>query len=215
MDISPPDTPCVFRLRWAQSTWFLSPVISSESQSKLQYNLNSYAKLTYLATTLAEKLAKPAAIHFVGSSNLSSATETFQKLSATFPGHLLRIPDGEPGSRSIFIQFQLATFSQCPWVLQPFALYKETGVNDETAFDNEVQALRSEKRDFRIRLNPSGYDDAAIESYAEFCHLKKEGMIELNVKFQVCLPNPHDVVAFCVIPAFQVEVERAYEVEMM
>lgn len=75
--------------------------------------------------------------------------------------------------------------------------------------------MRTEKCDFRIRLNASGYDAAAIDSYAEFCRLKTEGTIGKGIKFQVCLPNPHDVVAFCVIPEFQVEVERAYEVETM
>lgn len=154
-------------------------------------------------------------IHLVGSSTLPTAAESFEKVSTNFPRSISRIPDGEPEPRDMFIQFQLATFSQCPWVLQPFALYKDTGVIEESAFEKEVEALRSDKSDFRIRLNPSGYDDAAIESYAEFCRLRKEGVIEESIKFQVCLPNPHDVVAFCVIPEFQIEVEKAYEVEMM
>ncbi|CAG8962094.1 hypothetical protein HYFRA_00005137 [Hymenoscyphus fraxineus] len=164
---------------------------------------------------LPPKFATPAPIHLIGSSSLLTAAATFHQATSAFPGALKRIPDGEPKPRDCFIAFQIATFSQCPWVLQPFALYKETGVHEKNGFEEEVQALRAEHGEKEIRLNGSGYDIAAIASYAEFCRARGQGVIRAGVKFQVSLPNPHDVVAFCIRPEHQATVEKAYEKEMI
>ncbi|KAF8866039.1 hypothetical protein BDZ45DRAFT_784320 [Acephala macrosclerotiorum] len=55
------------------------------------------------------------------------------------------------------------------------------------------------------------YDDVALASYIEFCHLRDEGIIQKGVRFQVCLPTPVNVLSGLVLPKHQVQVEPFYE----
>ncbi|EME38823.1 hypothetical protein DOTSEDRAFT_140220 [Dothistroma septosporum NZE10] len=57
----------------------------------------------------------------------------------------------------------------------------------------------------------TGYDDAAIESYATFRKLKDERVIPAHVRFQVSLPSVPNVISPFVQHAFQAIVEPIYE----
>ncbi|KAI5456111.1 hypothetical protein BGZ63DRAFT_367562 [Mariannaea sp. PMI_226] len=57
----------------------------------------------------------------------------------------------------------------------------------------------------------TGYDKAAVESYEIFKQLRSEGIIEKNVKFQVCLPTIANVVGILIEEKFRHIVEPVYE----
>jgi hypothetical protein len=62
-----------------------------------------------------------------------------------------------------------------------------------------------------LTLKPLGYDDFALASYADFCKLRGEGIIESGVRFQVSLPTPLNVIASIIDEPYQVETEPLYE----
>ncbi|EME87173.1 uncharacterized protein MYCFIDRAFT_121229, partial [Pseudocercospora fijiensis CIRAD86] len=57
----------------------------------------------------------------------------------------------------------------------------------------------------------TGYDTAAIESYAVFTKLREEGVVPKGVKFQVGLPTIASVIGPFVERAFQAKVSPIYE----
>lgn len=123
----------------------------------------------------------PVGAHFVGSICLDSTEEVFSTLAKTLPNHAPRIPDGETGNRYNWVQFQIKTFEHVKR-LQRTA----DGGYDHTKLpkvpDNEAIKMIGE-------LHP-GYSDLALESYAIFAKLKKEGVIPKHIKFQVSIPTP-------------------------
>ncbi|KAG9235399.1 hypothetical protein BJ875DRAFT_529119 [Amylocarpus encephaloides] len=156
------------------------------------------------------KLAKPAAIHFPGSAPLSNASDVFVMISRAFPGLVKRIPDGECGMRTNWIIFQVGVFSHCKRALHPFAVYDQN-----KQYEGEVKNDGAGMAVGPIHLNNMGYDDFAFSSYTVFCRLRDQGIIALNVKFQVCLPNPHDVMSYCIKQPQQVEFEARYEAKLI
>src|SRR5207248_2309907 len=62
-----------------------------------------------------------------------------------------------------------------------------------------------------ITFGGLGYADVAIESYALFSQLKRDGVLPEHYRFQVSLPTPLAPVAAFVIPEDRSTVERAYE----
>ena len=62
-------------------------------------------------------MSQPTSVHLVGSVPFSFAKEVFLKSIQALPNRLARIPDGETGSRDIFVAWQLFVF--LPQVLGP------------------------------------------------------------------------------------------------
>jgi hypothetical protein len=60
-------------------------------------------------------------------------------------------------------------------------------------------------------LNETGYAKAALNSYMEFMKLRDEGIVKSGVRFQVSLPMPYEIPAFCIVPEYQAEIEVLYE----
>lgn len=148
--------------------------------------------------TAAEPLSQPEhhlQVHFVGSLPLSSSTEVFQRLATSLPNRLCRIPDGETGKRHQFTAWQRGVFDESPFVLR----------------NHGIPSSEKEEPTGPIRLNPVGYDDFALTSYADFCKLREQGIIPRGIRFQVCLPTPINVIIVHVKPKYQAEVEILYE----
>lgn len=122
--------------------------------------------------------------HLVGSVPLPDSEAVFRHCIAGLPGRLNRIPDGETGPRNYFTFFQYLLFKSVPQLM----------VNFEDNVESQQKNFTPEQIDEGIaQLNKvginTGYDDAAIESYAVFKRLKDEGVIPKHVKFQVGLPS--------------------------
>jgi hypothetical protein len=143
-------------------------------------------------------------VHLVGSiCGTDTATSAFRKAVTSF-SNLPRLPDGEPGYRSTFIQWQRDVFKHDPSVLRKYDK-SWNSVSENPVPDDQVKSIVS-----RIPPLKPGYDDAALESYAEFRRLKGEGVIPAHVRFQVCFPTPFVVVCL-VRDGFQADIEPLYE----
>ena len=150
--------------------------------------------------------ARPNGAHLVGSVPLFDNEAVFREVSARLGNHLRRVPDGETGIRTNWIQWQF------PLVMQ----VHEFELADEAAgpFGPRLQ-LRSGARGEDVEFPELGYRESAVESYAVFSRLKDEGVIGEGVRFQVCLPTPLAVVFVRFIPRDQEAIEQAYERKML
>ena len=129
--------------------------------------------------------------HLVGSVPLSDSEAVFRTVSGALGQHLRRIPDGETGERIRWIWFQREMLlNHADMEIDPdaglFAVYQWDGV-----LLRESPYVR-----FRQSVNPvdvhfpTGYAEAATESFATFSRLRDEGVIGPDVLFQVSLPTP-------------------------
>jgi len=132
---------------------------------------------------------KPSGCHLVGSVHLPDTETVFRECIARLPGRLKRIPDGETGNRSYFTAFQFAAFSSLPQCMVSFALNKAAAAQDIPQAEVEENTARL----CNLHID-TGYDDAAISSYAIFKRLKVEGVVPKPTRFQVCLPTGANVV---------------------
>ncbi|KAF9637191.1 hypothetical protein BFW01_g8087 [Lasiodiplodia theobromae] len=123
-------------------------------------------------------------VHLVGSiCGADSAPTSFRKCAAAFPRRLRRLPDGEPAHRQGFIAFQRDVISTyAPHVLRSDWADLSPGPAIPTA---EIQRTLSLLPAAGI---DTGYDAAALESYAAFAALKAEGVVPKPTRFQVCVP---------------------------
>src|SRR5713101_2883055 len=154
--------------------------------------------------------ARPVArgAHLVGSVPLASAEVVFQTVAAEIGDRLRRIPDGETGPRSDWIVWQLPVFTSQPqlevvppgpdsWRPLPRVRLGE-GVRPESVV---FEAL--------------GYAEAAIASYRVFARLKRDGLVPVACRFQVCLPTPLAPISAFVVPEPQGALERSYEERLL
>ncbi|TVY15320.1 hypothetical protein LARI1_G006625 [Lachnellula arida] len=152
----------------------------------------------------SKEQSTPRHVHLVGSSPYTTNTEFFESMSAALPGRLVHLPDGETGKRHFFVRWQTEVFDASPHILKGFEQ-----IGDYKAYQ-AGSALSSQ-----IKLGPIGYDDHAIESYAEFCKLRDQGVVPPGVRFQVSLPTPLNVIGLCLLPEYQAEAEPLYEEALM
>ena len=148
----------------------------------------------------------PRGAHLVGSVPLANSEAVFREVMARLGSHLRRVPDGETGIRTNWIQWQFPLLRQVPEF--------ETADEAAGAFGPRLQ-LRSGVTGEDIAFPELGYQAAAIESYAVFSRLKDEGVIGQDIRFQVCLPTPLAVIHVRFIPRDQEAVEQAYERKML
>lgn len=128
-------------------------------------------------------------VHLVGSVPLPDTQTVFEQCCRQLPRRLRRIPDGETGKRNYFTYWQFACFDAAPQLVNQFVM-NVAGSHKEISADQVDQGIAQlDKAGIK-----TGYDDAAIESYAVFKKLKDEGKIPKHVKFQVALPTPANVV---------------------
>ncbi|KAK4495483.1 hypothetical protein PRZ48_013815 [Zasmidium cellare] len=144
--------------------------------------------------------------HLVGSVPLSDTEAVFRQCLAACPGRLKRIPDGETGQRQQFTTFQAQVFGAYPPMLTEFIHNAPINTREFTPEQIEEGIEKLKKAGIH-----TGYDDAALESYATFRKLRDQGVIPKGVRFQVCLPTVANVILPFVQRAFLPRVERIYE----
>jgi methionine synthase II (cobalamin-independent) len=149
-------------------------------------------------------LRSPQGVHFIGSVPCDSTEETLTLLSKTLPHHIRRLPDGEPATRQNFIYFQHYLFKPYPQLLN--ARYNPDATTSGASFDDETL---KEVRDHLSKLE-TGYDSAAIESYAVFKKLRAEGVVPQGVRFQVCIPTPLNAISSSIAANYRTLVEPYY-----
>jgi hypothetical protein len=151
-------------------------------------------------------------LYFVGSIPLASSEEVFRTLSRELGDYLARIPDGETGERIKWIVFQQRMLTQHPAMeVDPDEPPLPVRQGDGTIF-RHINRLR-----LKPGLDPdnvvfeTGYESAAIKSYAAFRKLRAEGHIADGVRFQVALPTPMATGLMYVSPNGRERYLRAYE----
>jgi hypothetical protein len=150
---------------------------------------------------------RPRGVHLVGSFPLEDAQAVFRLASQELGNHLRRMPDGETGPRSHWINWQSKIFGSMP-VFDSEEV--DTGYIRRRKF-----RLRRGVRSQDIRFPPLGYAKAALESHALFARMRSCGEIAPHLRFLVCLPTPlAPVSAFTFIENF-IEVEAHYETRLM
>lgn len=148
-------------------------------------------------------------VHFVGSIPLEGAREVFHALGEKFGPALARMPDGETGERTNWVQYQEEVFSRTPG-LEPVEAVPDP---------RNANAQRKRTLQYRLRAGASlrasdfprlGYADAAIQSWHEFSRMADRGEIAPGTRYLVAIPTPFCVLHFGIAPASRAAVEPAY-----
>ena len=151
---------------------------------------------------------QPKGVHLVGSIPLSNADTVFETACSILGQHLQRVPDGETGERSNWINWQLPLmmnmpiFDTIPPAPDRYPPIPQVKVR---------QGISQEELEF----GALGYSQSALSSYDKFVQLKQEGTIPAECKFQICLPTPLAPVAVFVVPEDQANVEASYEARLL
>jgi len=151
----------------------------------------------------------PDRVHLVGSIGLDTVDDVFRTAGRLLGRRLKLLPDGEPGSRRLWVSFQYPLLRSMPF-LRPDpsgALRKTSGF--------PLLCLADGVTPGEIRFGELGYAREARASYEDFCTARQRGDIAPAVRFQVCLPTPMGVTyAFCTAPDV-VAIDAAYEAAMI
>lgn len=146
----------------------------------------------------------------VGSVNLIDAEAVFRIASRHLGNSLRSLPDGETGGRLAWIGWQAQVLRQCAF-LQP------SEARSGGAYDGGSQAPTR----YRLVGDPEtagfpdlGYAQAALQSYAVFESMRRDGEIPRAMRFQVSLPTPLAPLAGAVEPDDFLAVEKLYEQAM-
>ena len=151
-------------------------------------------------------------IHLVGSVPLSDAETVFRTVSGALNPFLRRITDGETGQRGRWIWFQREMLLEHPDMEldtdePPYALYQWDGqLLRETPYVRFKPGVDPASVEF-----PTGYAEAALESFELYTRLQDEGVIEWGTLFQVSLPTPMATAYMYVSPGARDDYISAYE----
>ena len=147
---------------------------------------------------------KVCGVHLVGSVPYDNGTEVFKNVSASLGEHIKRLPDGETGVRTNWIDWQFPMLEQNPNLhLVENESFKYTQIRQ--------LALLPGCDGKNLQLGDTGYARVALESFKEFSALKKSGQVSANCRFQVCLPTPLATTHIYVEPSLQPDFEMQYE----
>ena len=160
----------------------------------------------------------PRQVHLVGSVPLPDAEAVFRTTAGLLGSRLQRIPDGETGSRRIWIHFQLEILARCPLLhfngpTPDYARLVDQKV--QGTYDFSRLQLNEGADPAAVRFGPLGYAEAALASYAVFRRLKSEGVILPEVRFQVSLPTPFASIAAFVVPQDMFALFPAYAAALL
>ena len=129
--------------------------------------------------------------HLVGSIPLPDSETVFRTVCQALGSSVRRIPDGETGDRSRWIWFQRNMLENHP------DMELDTGVDPYRLYQWDGKLLREtpwikfkDSADPATVSFPTGYRDAAVESFQVFTRLRDEGVIGPDVRFQVSIPTP-------------------------
>jgi SAM-dependent methyltransferase len=146
--------------------------------------------------------------HLVGSVPLASAETVFRTIAEEIGDRVRRIPDGETGPRSDWIVWQLPVFttSRHLEVVPP--------APDGWRPLPRVR-LAEGARPESVAFGALGYADAALSSYRVFARLKRDGVVPVACRFQVCLPTPLAPISAFVAGEHQRVLEPVYEEQLL
>ena len=151
-------------------------------------------------------------IHLVGSVPLPDAETVFRTVSGALNPFLRRITDGETGERGRWIWFQREMLLEHPDMEvdtdePPYALYQWDGqLLRETPYIRFKAGVDPMSVDF-----PTGYAEAALESFDLYTRLQADGVIGPDTLFQVSLPTPMATAYMYVSPSVRDDYIPAYE----
>ena len=146
--------------------------------------------------------------HLVGSVPLASPEAVFRAVAGAIGDRVRRIPDGETGPRSDWIVWQLPVFTTQrqlevvppgPDSWRPLPRVRLT------------EGARAES----VAFGALGYADAAVSSYRVFARLKRDGVVPVACRFQVCLPTPLAPISAFVVPEHRALLEPVYEEQLL
>ena len=148
--------------------------------------------------------------HLVGSIGLATVDDVFATVGKLLGPHLNRVPDGEPGGRRVWVNWQYPVFLANPFLALG-------GEEDRASRGARVLRLKLADgvRPDDVRFGELGYAREARASYADFCRARDAGLFPETTRFQVGLPTPINVVGTACTPATVLQVEPAYETAMM
>jgi hypothetical protein len=144
-------------------------------------------------------------VQLVGSVPLKSAEEVFRQTAGVLGALLPRIPDGETGERTNWIEWQMDRFAKTP------GLQKGGQPGVEGARGLSKFRMKPGMKATEIAFGPLGYADEAIDSYAIFRRLRSSGSMPPGTRFQVSLPTALAVVFGFVEPDQVRELWPVYE----
>ena len=150
--------------------------------------------------------------HLVGSVPLPDAETVFRTVSGAWGPHLHRISDGETGRRGRWIWFQREMLERHPAMEPdpdepPYPLYQWDGqLLRETQYMRFRPGVDPAKVDF-----PTGYAEAALESFDLYARLQDDRVIPGDALFQVSLPMPMATAYMYVSPSSRDAYLPAYE----
>jgi len=151
-------------------------------------------------------------IHLVGSVPLPDAESVFRTVSGALTPFLRRITDGETGRRGRWIWFQREMLLEHPGMEvdtdePPYALYQWDG-----QLLRESPYIRFKPGvDHATVQFPTGYAEAALESFDLYARLQDDGVIGRDTRFQVSLPTPMATAYMYVSPDARDDYIPAYE----
>ena len=149
-----------------------------------------------------------AGAHLVGSVPLASSETVFRTVADEIGDRLRRIPDGETGPRSDWIVWQLPVFTT-----QRQLEVVPPGANSWRPLPRV--RLADGARAESVTFGALGYADAALSSYRIFARLKRDGVVPVACRFQVCLPTPLAPISAFVVPEHQELLEPVYEEQVL
>jgi methionine synthase II (cobalamin-independent) len=148
----------------------------------------------------------PRRVHLVGAIGLDTVSETFSTVGRILGNRLVRVPDGEPGGRRMWIAWQFPLLRANPY-LQAVAPPPGTSV-----INFPLMRLADGVDPHELTFCELGYAREARASYADFAAAQSAGQLPSHARFQVSLPTPYAVVsAFCARDEHQATIEGAYE----
>lgn len=150
----------------------------------------------------------PTKVHLVGSIALDSVEEVFRTTGTLLGSRLLRVPDGEPGGRRLWISWQYPLLRALP-----FLRVDASNPNQTSGFLPLQLAEGIGPSD--IRFPELGYAREARASYQDFLAAREAGQLPPEVRFQVCFPTPLAVIAPFCAPKDVPAIEPAYEQAML
>ena len=146
-------------------------------------------------------------ILLVGSIPMKSAADVFSTVGRELNGFIKRIPDGELGDRTDWVQWQSSVFSRIPFVER----VADAAADKGEAHKGPQYRVRGGFPTAAVQFGPLGYVAAAEASFKAFSAAKAAGQIADDCRFQVGVATALSVVGQYVDDAFQIAVEPAYE----
>jgi hypothetical protein len=148
----------------------------------------------------------PIGVHLNGSIPLATAEEVFRLAVGVLGPRIRRVPDGETGPRSNWIEWQLPVLQRQPSL--------ETVPPDPEHY-RPLPRVQFRPGTSALHLGGLGYAEAARASWLVFSRLQASGELPAGLRFQVCLPTPLAPMAIFVMAHDQAAIEERYEQRML